>query len=151
LSTNPIHEYDDVPESYVVTLFAYNEFGCYDSTLLTVTVYEDLIFYVPNSFTPNGDGTNDIFLPIITSGFDPNSYTLLIFNRWGEILFESHNTSIGWDGTYKPYLNAGNSSINLTSNQEEIMQDGTYTWKIMFNGIQNEDAYEFVGHVNLLK
>lgn len=144
LSTNPIHEYDDVPESYVVTLFAYNEFGCYDSTLLTVTVYEDLIFYVPNSFTPNGDGTNDVFLPVITSGVDLGNYQLLIFNRWGQVVFSTTDPTMGWDGTYM------NIQEFLTG-EDNFAQDGTYTWKIILNSSQNEGAVEKVGHVTLLR
>jgi gliding motility-associated-like protein len=144
LSTNPIHEYDDVPESYVVTLFAYNEFGCYDSTFLTVTVYEDLIFYVPNSFTPNGDGTNDVFLPVITSGVDLGNYQLLIFNRWGQVVFSTTDPTMGWDGTYM------NLQEFLTG-EDNFAQDGTYTWKIILNSSQNEGAVEKVGHVTLLR
>jgi gliding motility-associated-like protein len=120
--------------------------------MLTVTVTEDLLYYVPNTFTPNGDGTNDIFLPVLTAGFDPTSYTLLIFNRWGEVLFESHDPAVGWDGQYKPMLRVGTAELKLNPcNFEDIMQDGTYTWKIQFTGLQNESAFEFVGHVNLLK
>jgi gliding motility-associated-like protein len=144
LSTNPIHEYDDVPESYVVTLFAYNEFGCYDSTLLTVTVYEDLIFYVPNSFTPNGDGTNDVFLPVITSGVDLGNYQLLIFNRWGQVVFSTTDPTMGWDGTYMDIQ-------EFLTGEDNFAQDGTYTWKIILNSSQNEGAVEKVGHVTLLR
>ena len=151
-ATNPIQTYNAAASEYVITLFAYNQFGCYDSMFLTVAVTEDLLYYVPNTFTPNGDGTNDIFLPVLTAGFDPTSYTLLIFNRWGEVLFESHDPAVGWDGQYKPMLRVGNAELKLNPcNYEDIMQDGTYTWKIQFTGLQNESAYEFVGHVNLLK
>ena len=54
--------------------------------------------YIPNSFTPNGDRINDIFIPIITSA---QSVSTLIFNRWGEIVFESSDLIPRWDGTYK--------------------------------------------------
>jgi gliding motility-associated-like protein len=144
LSTNPIHTYPNIPGNYVVTLYAYNELGCYDSTFFTVTVYEDIIVYVPNSFTPNGDGTNDIFLPIITSGLDEKKYTMYIFNRWGDIVFESHNPNEGWDGSYPDVLEHLNGMNNYA-------QDGVYTWKIIFNGSQNEEALEKIGHVNLLR
>jgi gliding motility-associated-like protein len=107
-------------------------------------VYEDIIIYVPNSFTPNGDGTNDIFLPIITSGLDEKKYTMYIFNRWGDIVFESHNPNEGWDGSYPDVLEHLNGMNNYA-------QDGVYTWKIIFNGSQNEEALEKIGHVNLLR
>ena len=139
LSTNPIHEYPAIPGDYSVTLYAYNELGCYDSSYFTVTVYEDLVLYVPNTFTPNGDGTNDVFLPVITSGIDETKYTLLIYNRWGQVVFESHNPNVGWDGSYG------------SENEIDRVQDGTYTWKIIFNGLQNEEAQEKMGHVNVLR
>jgi gliding motility-associated-like protein len=116
-------------------MYAFNEVGCYDSTFYTVVVLEELLFYVPNSFTPNGDGTNDIFLPVMTSGFDRDSYTLSIYNRWGEEIFLTNDPEEGWDGTY----------MGVEA------QIGVYTWKINFGAFQNEDAFEHVGHVTLVK
>jgi gliding motility-associated-like protein len=115
-----------------------------DTSVAEFIVYEDLIFYVPNSFTPNNDGTNDVFLPVITAGLDDQKYTLLIFNRWGEIVFESNDPSVGWDGSYL--------SINemLTGNETNA-QSGVYTWKILLNKNKNEGAVEKVGHVTLLR
>ncbi len=144
LSTNPIHEYNDIPESYVVTLYAYNEEGCYDSAFLTVTIYEEIIYYVPNTFTPNGDGSNDVFLPIITSGIETKGYELLIFNRWGEVIFMSTDPTIGWDG-FVPDLGTYSGVIGNKA------QDGTYVWKITLNASQNQDVIVRTGHVNLLR
>jgi gliding motility-associated-like protein len=135
LSTNPIHEYEGTPASHVITLYAYNEVGCVDSAYYTVVVLEELLVYVPNTFTPNNDVLNNTFKPIMTAGFDRFNYQLLIFNRWGEIIFESLDPDIGWDGSY-----------NGT-----IAQDGVYTWNIKFGILQNEDAKEMTGHVNLIR
>jgi len=139
VATNPVYEYPATPGMYVITLYAYSQAGCYDSMMLIVTMYEDLIFYVPNTFTPNTDEYNPTFLPIFTSGFDPFDYTLLIFNRWGEIVFESRNTEIGWDGTY------GNSG------KFHVVQDGTYTWKIEFQTISSGERKKVIGHVNVIR
>lgn len=57
----------------------------------------------PNGFTPDGDGLNDVFLPV-TGDFTPTAYRLLVFNRWGEVIFESADFRQGWDGTYKGRL-----------------------------------------------
>ena len=54
--------------------------------------------YIPNAFTPNGDGINDFFGP---EAIDVSKYSLKIFNRWGEIIFTSNNLKNGWDGTFK--------------------------------------------------
>ena len=137
VSTNPIHEYLGAPDDFVVTLYAYNEVGCYDTMMYTITVFEDLLFYVPNSFTPNNDGTNDEFNPVLTSGYEKGTYTLYIFNRWGEVIFESNNPAIGWDGSY-----AFNGAPS---------QDGVYTWKITFGILQTEEEKIYHGHVTLIR
>ncbi len=134
-SIHPSHSYNAPAGIYPIMLVAMNEFGCADTTYSSIQLLEDLLIYVPNTFTPNNDGTNDIFLPILSEGVDIYTYRLLIFNRWGEVLFESLNKEVGWDGTY-----GGN-----------VCQDGVYVWKITFNSINDEEEYEFIGHVNLLR
>ncbi|MEY4602969.1 MAG: hypothetical protein RIT43_261, partial [Bacteroidota bacterium] len=74
-----------------------------------------------------------------TSGFDPYDYVLYIFNRWGEIIFESRNPYVGWDGSYG------------SNNEVELVQDGTYTWKIEFKTTMNDERKMVVGHVNVIR
>jgi gliding motility-associated-like protein len=137
---NPTHVYPDVESgNYLVTLVAYSPLGCSDTALAYINVVEELIFYVPNTFTPDDDNYNPVFQPVFTSGFDPYDFTLLIFNRWGELIFESHDASIGWNGSY-----GSNGEI-------EMCQDGTYTWKIEFKTKLNDERKMVVGHVNLLR
>jgi gliding motility-associated-like protein len=137
---NPSHDYTGNEIGiYDVTLIAISPAGCTDTAYSTIQIYEEVIFYVPNTFTPDDDTYNPIFKPIFTSGYDPFDYGLYIYNRWGEIIFESHNTEIGWDGTYG-------------SNQEiEMVQDGTYTWKIEFKVTKNDERRLEVGHVNVIR
>ena len=135
VATNPIHTFGEEPTSHVITLYAYNEVGCYDSTFYTVVVLEELLVYVPNSFTPNDNGLNDVFLPVMTSGFNRDTYVFTIFNRWGEEVFTTTDPQEGWDGTFE-----GNEA-----------QTGVYTWRITFEALQNDDAFEYVGHVNLVR
>lgn len=115
-SENPALEYPKEEGEYPVTLIAINEFGCSDTATDVLTIFGELLFYVPNAFTPDGDSYNDQFLPIMTSGFDPYTYNFKIFNRWGEVVFESQNHQVGWDGTFKG----------------EMMQDGVYIWQIEY-------------------
>jgi gliding motility-associated-like protein len=61
-----------------------------------VCVFQNPIIFIPDAFTPNGDGVNDVFKPI--SGFISNEYKFMVFNRWGEKVFETENTEAGWDG-----------------------------------------------------
>ena len=135
---NPSHYFSDSDTgTYVITLTATNSFGCIDIAVATVKVIEELIFYVPNTFTPDKDSYNESFQPIFTSGFDPLDYKLLIFDRWGEVIFESHNTDIGWRGFY------GADGVQV--------QDDTYTWKIEFTVKSTNQKKTILGHVNVLR
>jgi gliding motility-associated-like protein len=134
---NPTYEFPIDEGGYQVELIAYSPLGCTDTARMVITVVEELIFYVPNSFTPDGDSFNEYFQAIFTSGYDPYDFELLIFNRWGEIIWESHDDSIGWDGTY----GAG----------QKLAQDGVYTWRIEFKKTANDQRVLVTGHVSLIR
>ncbi len=131
----PDFTYPASPSSYRVKLVATNDEGCMDSIIKIISIKDELIHYVPNAFTPDGDEFNQTFQPVFSSGFDPQNFTLLIYNRWGETVFESHDSTIGWDGTY----------------QSEMVPEGTYVWNITVKQLHS-DAYEtFSGHVSLIR
>jgi gliding motility-associated-like protein len=137
---NPSHFFQLIEEDgYKVTLYAINSVGCVDSFTVQIDQKELLIYYVPNTFTPEGNNVNDVFKPVFTTGFDPYNFRMLIFDRWGELIFETHNAEVGWDGTYGTGENA------------KICQDGTYTWKIDFRRADNFTNVTLTGHVNLLR
>ena len=83
----------------------HDKYGCKNSADVTVKVIcNGQNFFIPNTFSPNGDGTNDVFYLRGSGLFRVKS--LMIFNRWGEIVFEKiefpvNDASSGWDGTYK--------------------------------------------------
>ena len=77
--------------------------------------------YVPNAFSPNGDGVNDEFKPFI-NGYEPDEYVFYIFDRWGKQIFESNNLENGWDGTH---------------NDSECKQD-VYVWYVIFSDMNNK-------------
>ncbi len=120
---------------YPVTLIATNNFGCKDSITKTIKVEPIFTFYAPNSFTPNDNGLNDTFLPMGT-GWDPTSYTLLIFDRWGVQIFNTNDVNQGWDGTYKGL--------------GEIVQVDVYTWKVDLKDVFHKQ-HNYIGHVTVLK
>ncbi len=132
---NPTHEFPSVAGFYTTTLVATNADGCTDTAQVNIQIREELIYYIPNSFTPDGDEFNEQFLPVFTSGFDPQDYNLLVYNRWGELIFETRNHLVGWDGTYK-----GN-----------LVKDGIYTYLVEFKSSVNDGRFQVTGHVSMLK
>ena len=86
--SNPSHIYKDTG-CYQVRLIATNLVGCLDTTSRLVCIEDDFAIYIPNAFSPNGDDINDVFLPK-GNGISPNEYELLIFDRWGLLLFKSN-------------------------------------------------------------
>jgi gliding motility-associated-like protein len=89
---------------YILT--GYNSKGCFSSDTINVIIVSDCgEMYVPNAFTPNNDGTNDV---LYVRGICLQSLTFMVFNRWGEKVFETDDQKVGWDGTYKDeQLNTG--------------------------------------------
>jgi gliding motility-associated-like protein len=119
---------------YNIILIAETEFGCLDSASKIFT--PPLLFYSPNTFTPDGDEFNNTFIPVFSNKNKVESIHLLIYNRWGEIVFESENIDFGWDGTYK----------------NRIAQDGTYTWELIFTNNSCLGKKEHLyGAVNLIR
>ncbi|NBP05618.1 MAG: hypothetical protein EBV15_05260, partial [Bacteroidetes bacterium] len=132
-----VHEYMGTSQGYTVGLVAISALGCSDSSFLTLMYQDGIIVYIPNTFTPDGNNFNQQFLPIFSSGIDPNNYSLSIYNRWGELIFQSLNPEVGWDGSYGYF--------------GRDCQQGTYTYKITVK-IPTEDNYKvFTGHLNLLR
>jgi gliding motility-associated-like protein len=82
--------------TYIVTMV--DEDGCYDTARTKVLVDNSKILFIPNAFTPGNDEINDRFRVNVKG---VKEFEMKIFNRWGEKVFESHNKTNGWDGTYK--------------------------------------------------
>ena len=131
-----IHNYNNTTQGFFITLVATSPAGCTDSLTQFIGYEEQLVYYVPNTFTPDQDEHNQTWKPIFTSGFDPFNYHLVIYNRWGELIWESFNHSIGWDGTYNKII---------------PVQAGTYTWVIDFHLKNNDDKQSLTGTVNVLR
>ena len=137
-SVSPSHTYaDDIFGEQVINLIVTSADGCKDTTVGVVNIEEELVFYVPNAFTPDADDHNPGFLPVFTSGYDPFNYTMWIYNRWGELIFETHDTEIGWRGLY------GVDGVQA--------QDGVYTWKMEFKLKDKDKHVQHVGHVTLVR
>ena len=132
---NTSHEYN-LPGSYEVSQTVTNEFGCIDALTDTVFVLDGFILFFPDGFTPNGDGINDTWKPLGT-GVENDGYELWVYNRWGELIFNSTDYNEFWDGCYQ-----GRSTI--------ISQEGVYVWKlVLVDG--NSDSHFYYGNVSIVK
>jgi gliding motility-associated-like protein len=132
--TNPSHSYTFVGP-YSVNLVATSIKGCKDTAIIIVEITPDFALFIPNTFTPDGNGLNDIFQPLGV-GIDEENYRLDIYDRWGENIFTSNAFRKGWDGTVK-----GGS---------KIAEQGVYTYKMSVRDTQG-NKHPYVGHVTLLK
>lgn len=114
------------------TVTAFNAIGCSGDDVVFLKVYDGPNYYIPNAFSPNGDGLNDIFRPVPV-GIRSTEY-FRVYNRYGQLLFETSKWLDGWDGTYK-----GKKAL-----------PGTYTW--MIRGLDtNGKLIEMQGTVILIQ
>src|SRR5690554_157366 len=132
----PIFEFEAIPDTHDIRLITATKEGCIDTTFSSVIVHDKLVMHVPNTFTPDGNNYNETFQPQFISGFDPQNFNLKIFNRWGEILFESNNDKIGWNGTY---------------GGDKVAEEGVYIWKVEFKENGKDKRQIINGHVQLLR
>ena len=135
---NAHHYYPDMQgATYLVSLIASTQYGCLDTAQLQVTGPYPVIIYVPNAFTPDGDERNNVFIPSILGNVDEYAYTFNIYDRWGELIFTSHNTQVGWDGIHAYTLRP--------------VQDGVYTWEVVLKRKTNDEFMKYHGMVNVIR
>lgn len=132
---NTSFTYTDVG-TYPVTLIVTSIDGCTDTITQMITISPEYIVSVPNTFTPNNDGLNDVFLPL-GAGIDANGYELFIYNRWGQQIFSSSNILIGWNGR------------SMLGNKGPVQED-TYVWVIRLKDNWG-NKHELKGHINVLR
>jgi gliding motility-associated-like protein len=122
-------------QTYLVSLNVESAEGCTDQHQIQIQIKGGIIYYIPNTFTPDGDALNNLFIPVFSSGFDPQSFHMTILNRWGETIFESYDPKGGWDGKIDIY-NA---------------PEGTYTYFIDFKTLNTDEIMRVSGHVLLMR
>jgi gliding motility-associated-like protein len=131
---NPVHIYNNQePYTYYVTQWVKNVYGCKDSVTEPVIINPVYTFYIPNAFSPNGDGKNEGFKGT-GIGIDNSTYNLWVFDRWGNQLFHTTNLEETWNGT-----------VN-----EVFVQEDVYVWKVRFSDMSGT-KHELHGHVSLIK
>lgn len=127
---NPKHVFSN-PMIYTTFLVVETPEGCADTISKSVKIDELPLLFVPNSFTPNGDGKNDTFF---AKGTGIRDFKLSIYDRWGEKIFETEDITKAWDGTYKG----------------KTVQEGSYAWLIIYTLLKHRTE-TVAGHVNVLK
>ena len=119
---------------YQVVLNAFDEFGCADEYRAVIEIRDNFYVYIPNTFTPNSDGTNDVFIPQFS--YKPEYYSLEIYNRWGQLIFESNDSSQAWTGEHL--------------NGDYFVEDGEYEWVLKVKGL-DVDYRTFKGNVLIMR
>lgn len=134
---NPAHDFPAIGNmEYMVTLTAENSHGCSDQIQQIIVVKDVLNYFMPNTFTPDGDLFNEEFTPVFDSGLDIYDFHLMIFNRWGEMVFESFNAAEGWNGSY---------------GDNGLVEDGVYIWRMEFGETMSDKKHKVHGHVTVIK
>jgi gliding motility-associated-like protein len=127
------HEYTTHGE-YLITQYVSNTFGCRDTAYKSVEILPELLVHIPNAFTPDANGHNEVFKPVIY-GFDVTYYSLKIFNRWGIQVFETNDPEEGWTGHFK----------------DNVAEDGSYSWIMEIRNGKDVEIIRKLGKVILLR
>ena len=123
--------FKSLSEDEIISIKLSNQFGCDSIVTLDAKVRPCNHIFVPNIFSPNGDNVNDYFE---AKGIDVGSFTMQIFNRWGELIYTSHDINQGWDGKFK----------------DREVNPGVYVYLIKGRYI-NGDTFSLHGDLTLLR
>ena len=133
---NPTHQYHNSnADTYTVSLLITSNYGCRDSTTDVILIHPTFSFYMPSAFSPDGNGLNDDFRGS-GIGIESNTFQMVVFDRWGNMVFTSNNLDIGWDGRM---LGRG-----------DVLQTDVYVWKAEFKDLSGVN-HKYQGAVSLLK
>lgn len=125
---------DELGSIYRVQLNAWNELGCMDSVIRLVNVDDIFMVYVPTAFTPDGDDLNEMLL-VLGNDIADAEYHFMVFDRWGELIFETTDRHAGWDGTYKG----------------KKVPVGVYTWMLHAQSVYTKANHDLQGHVTVVR
>lgn len=126
------HSFQDTGNVWV-SLVVSNEFSCKDTTLKMIRINPEYTFFIPNSFTPDGDGLNEVYKPKV---YAAREYEFFIFDRWGHLMFKTSDPEKGWDGRI--------------SGGDEIAPTGTYVYMVETIDQKNR-PHNYTGTFHLLK
>ncbi len=125
------HAYS-APGTYTIMQVVVNANGCRDTAKIDVIIRPEFLFWIPNAFTPNGNELNDVFKPKLLGVHD---YSFLVFDRWGEKIFETNNEEVGWNGYFKGRL----------------CTNDVFVYKINFRDDVKNINHQYIGRVTLVR
>lgn len=124
----------DTGRYYPVQLIVQNYLGCSDTTVRLVNVDDVFQVFIPTAFSPDGDGLNEV-LQVLGNDIADNDFHFMLFDRWGEKIFETKDRYAGWDGTYKG----------------RTVKNGVYVWMLRAQSRYNGVNYDLRGHVSVIR
>lgn len=134
---NPVYHFPEIGGlGYQVCQTVWSEYGCSNQSCHDIYIDGTFSVYTPNTFTPDNDGVNETFYPVC-HGFDPDDYSLRIFDRWGELVFESNDPAQSWFGNVQ--------------GQGHYAPDGVYVWQLSVRSLYKAEIQSFSGFVTLLR
>jgi gliding motility-associated-like protein len=134
---NPLVELPAVDYGvFPACLTAISPYGCIDTICREIVLEGEFLLWVPNAFTPDGDGRNEVFQPIV-AGANPNEYSFRIFDRWGQLVFETTKLDEPWSGNF--------------SGGSYYVQNDVYVWQIICEELISGNRREFTGHVTIIR
>lgn len=131
---NPIYVFPEEEMGYEIVLIAKNTNGCSDTVSQFLEIVSDNVAFIPNAITIDGDQFNNVFKPYF-KGINIFDYDMFIYNRWGELIFESHDPAVGWDGTYGG----------------QLVEQGVYIYQIQTTEENSGKKVAYNGHLTVLK
>jgi len=137
VETEPLFSFPNEVGTYMVTLVVQDSLGCRDTLIRTVDVIDEFLFFMPNSFSPNGDGIND-FLEAQGSDILTSDFEFQIFDRWGRMVFESKEFPFKWDG-------------GGDRRSEYFLASGVYVWRMQTKRASTTDKIEKNGHLTIIR
>lgn len=132
IQQDPYHTYPDTG-TYMITQIAINQFGCRDTIQHPIRINGETSIFIPNAFTPNSNGLNDVFAPKL---FGVLEYKMFIFDRWGNQIFKSEDMTVGWNGR-----------VNGVG---EVVQQDVYVYKIITKDLYFND-HQYIGHITVVR
>ncbi len=160
--TSPVHSYSATVTgndffNYKVCLRVQTQFGCWDTTCKNVELLPEYEFYIPNTFTPNGDYKNEFFFGKCRG---VKEYNIWVFDRWGNLIWDCYKAdkNINWDNLGQDGLSSycqwdgkvQNQGADFNGHSNQLVQQDVYVWKVKLTDVFDQ-KHVYVGNVNVVR